>query len=94
MNAAPSGQPSDMTTLLCEILKRQCAPEVELDTFEGDPLEFRYFMSSFEEVVENKVTDPKGRLTRLIQYKGEAKDLIKPCIQQPQIVVIIMQSSY
>ena len=37
-----------------------------------------------EEMVESKVVDPRGRLTRLINYtKGEAKELVKHCIQQP-----------
>ena len=35
-------------------------------------------MSMFSESVEKKIEDPKGRLTRLIQYtRGESKDLIK-----------------
>ena len=41
-------------------------------------------MALFREVVENKIDDSRGRLTRLIKYtKGEAHDLIKNCIQQP-----------
>ena len=42
-----------------------------------------YFMEIFKEIVEKRI-DPRGRLTRLIKYtNGEAKDLIKHCIQQP-----------
>ena len=41
-------------------------------------------MEVFKELVEKRIKDPKGRLTRLINYTtGEAKDLIKHCIQQP-----------
>ena len=41
-------------------------------------------MEIFKEVVEKRREDPRGRLTRLIKYTtGEAKDLIKHCIQQP-----------
>ena len=41
-------------------------------------------MEVFKEVVEKRIEDPRGRLTRLINYTtGEAKDLIKHCIQQP-----------
>ena len=41
-------------------------------------------MSTFEEAVEKKIDDPKGRLTRLIKFvSGEPKELIKNCIQQP-----------
>ena len=40
-------------------------------------------MATFKEVVENKVEDPMGRLTRLIKFtSGEPKDLIKHCIQE------------
>ena len=41
-------------------------------------------MVIFKEVVEKRIEDTRGRLTRLIKYTtGEAKDLIKHCIQQP-----------
>ena len=40
-------------------------------------------MEIFKEVVEKRIEDPRGRLTRSIKYtNGEAKDLVKPCIQQ------------
>ena len=39
-------------------------------------------MALFCEVVETKIKDPSGRLTRHIKYKiGEANELIKQCIQ-------------
>ena len=45
-------------------------------------MDFHYFMAVFKEVVENKVTDPRGRQTRLIRFtKGEAKEIAKNCIQ-------------
>ena len=41
-------------------------------------------MTVFKEVVENKVTDPRGRLTCLITFtKVEAKKIVKNCIQLP-----------
>ena len=37
-------------------------------------------------MVEKRIEDPRGRLTRLINYKsGEANDLTKHCIQQPSV---------
>ena len=69
---------------MCKLLSQQSAPNVDIDMFDGNPLEFNYFMSLFEEMVESKVVDPRGRLKRLISYtKGEAKELVKHCIQQP-----------
>ena len=90
-NGEPSYTPSDhnsqsgeVSKMLCQLLKQQGAPEVEIDVFSGDPLEYHYFMEIFKEVVEKRIEDPRGRLTRLIKYTtGEAKDLIKHCIQQP-----------
>ena len=50
-------------------------------------MEFHYFMAVLKELVENKVTDPRGRLTRLIKStKGEAKEIAKSYIQLPSEV--------
>ena len=69
------------------MLSQQSAPNVDIDMFGGNPMEFNYFMSMFEEMVESKVIEPRGRLTRLINYtKGETTELVKRCIQQPNEV--------
>ena len=69
--------------MLCQLLQQQGAPEVDIEVFSVDLLEYHYFMEIFKEVVEKRIEDPRGRLTRLIKYTtGEAKDLIKHCIQQ------------
>ena len=40
-------------------------------------------MTLLREVVESKIENPHGRLTRLIKYTNrEAKELIKHCIEQ------------
>ncbi len=68
---------------LVKLLKLQAAPSVKIDEFDGNPLEYNYFIAAFNELVDDKVGDPKGKLTRLIQStKGEAKELIKNCIQE------------
>ena len=57
---------------------------MDIDCFDGNPLNCRCFMALFCEVVETKIEDPWGRLTRLIKYTvGEPKELIKNCIQLP-----------
>ena len=67
--------------LLIQLINRHSAPAVEIDSFRGDPLEYTYFMAAFEESVERRIDDPRGRLTRLIQYTtGQPKELIKNCI--------------
>ena len=70
-----------VASMICKLFQQQGAPEVEVDKFSGNPLEYQYFSTMFKEVVERKIKDPVGRLTRLIKFTdGEAKDLIKHCI--------------
>ena len=41
-------------------------------------------MCILKEVVKDRIKDTKGRLIKLIKYMdGEARELIKPCVQQP-----------
>ena len=66
---------------LCELFQMQSAPDINLDIFDGDPLEFNFFITSFQEVVEKKIRDSVGRLQRLINFtSGDAKELIKSCV--------------
>ena len=77
----PSAEPSN---ILCKLLKVQSAPDVDMECFDGNALEYHYFMSLFREVFESKIEDPRGRLARLIKYTvRDARDLIKYCIQLP-----------
>ena len=77
---------------LCNLVKQQSAPDIELDVFDGNPLDFHYFMTLFHEVVEQRIDDPRGRLARLLKYtSGNAKEMIKHCVQKPQLWVINMQ---
>ena len=55
---------------------------MDIETFDGNVLNYHYFVALFSEVIENKVDDPRGKLTRLINYtSGDARELIKHCIQ-------------
>ena len=66
---------------LSEIVKLQAAPEVKIDSFSGDPLEFTYFIQNFKDIIESTVDSQSGGLNRLIKYtKGEAKELIKQAL--------------
>ena len=77
----PSAEPSDM---LGKLLNVQSAPDVDMKCFDGNVLEYHYFMASFREFVESKIEDPRDTLTRLIKYTvGDARNLIKHCIQLP-----------
>ena len=74
----------NINKMICNQLLHPSAPDVEIDTFKGDPLEYHYFMSVFTESVEKKISDLHGRLLRLLKFmEEEAKGTIKHCIQQP-----------
>ena len=67
--------------MICELLRQQADSELEIDTFGGNPMDLHYVLAVFKKVVENKVTDPRGRLTCLIKFtKGETKEITKNCI--------------
>ena len=80
----PTENKRSLSSTVASLLKIQAAPDVTIDTFNGDCLEFKYFMTTFEDVIESNIDDARGRLTRLIQYtSGEAKDLAKRlCLSQ------------
>ena len=66
---------------MCKLVNQQSAPEIDIDVFGGKPLEFHYFVAVFDEPVEKKIEDPRGKLIRLIKYAtGEVKERVKNCI--------------
>ena len=70
--------------ILCKPLRLQSAPDVDIETFDGNDLSYHYFIALFREVVESKVGDPRGKLTKIIKYtSGDIRELIKHCIQFP-----------
>ena len=46
-----------ISEMMCRLLSRQSAPEIEIDVFNGNPMEFHYFVAVFKEVVEKRVDD-------------------------------------
>ena len=82
VNWSPTKNSDKVSDMLYQLLKAQSAPEVDVEAFDGNPLNFTFFMMMFKEVVETKIDDQKGRLTRLLKYTtGEARETIKHCIQ-------------
>ena len=47
----------DLSGMMCDLLYHKSAPEVEIKTFRGGPLEYHYFFAVFREVVELKNDD-------------------------------------
>ena len=54
-----AGQP-DITSIFCNLLKQQSAPDVDLGVFDANPLEYYNFMTMFHELVEKQIDDPRG----------------------------------
>ena len=76
--------PQHQENMLSKLLKQQAAPAVELEPFDGNPINYHYFITMFRQVVENTIDDGAGRLARLIKFtSGEARDMIRPCIHFP-----------
>ena len=68
----------DIKKMMCNLLLHQTAPDMEINTFKENPLEYHYFMSVFTEAAEKKFSDPPGRLVNLLKLtEGEAKETIK-----------------
>ena len=73
--------PADASTVTREdLLNYMHVPNVELDKFDGNPLEYLTFIAVFDEMVDRRVADAQVKLTRLLQYtSGSAKAAIKNC---------------
>ena len=70
-----------MGKMLLQLVKQQSAPTVDIEEFDGNPLQYSYFRSMFREVAEKKIADPQGRLTRLIKLTtGEVRELVQSFI--------------
>ena len=54
-----TGPQNNITEMLCKLVKEQSAPQLDLEQFDGNPLEYTYFMSMFSESVKKNVQDPK-----------------------------------
>ena len=73
-----------VSKMMCQLLKQQSAPDIDIDIFSGNLMDFDYFMAVFSEMVEKKVDDPRGKVTWLIKFvTGDAKEMAKNYIQLP-----------
>ena len=80
----PDKNQPDMVAMMSKLLRQQAAPDV--DIFNGDPVDYHYFIAVFDEVIEKKIDDPWGRLTRLIKYTDSQPNEMIKRIQQPAVV--------
>ena len=77
-SSAYDSENGNVGDLLCTLVREQAASQVTIENFDGNPLNFAYFLSMFTESVEKKIEDAMGRLTRLIKCAtAEAQELVK-----------------
>ena len=77
-SSAHGSENGNFADLLCTLAREQAAPQVTIEPFDGNSLNFAYFLSMFTESVEKKIEDLLGRLIRLIKCTtGEAQELVK-----------------
>ena len=68
----------NVAEMMCKLANQQSAPEIDIDVFGGNPLQFHYFMAVFDEAVEKKIEDPQGKITPQIHHcrsKGNGQKL-------------------
>ena len=72
----------ELSQMIRNLFYHQSAPNVEIETFTGNPLDYPYFMSVFKGAVEYKIDDLHRRLVRLLKYtEGEGRKTTKHWIQ-------------
>ena len=59
---------NDYNTEMIYKILQQPAPHVDTEKFDGNPINYQYFMRIFKEVVKERIEDARGRLIRLIKY--------------------------
>ena len=73
----------DRMTVSCDepnIAQLLALPKLEITKFDGDPQQYLYFMSIFEETVEKIAHTDDVKLTHLLQQTtGRAHDAVKSC---------------
>ena len=66
------------TKMICQMLQQHSGSEEKMDVFSGNPIDYKYFQTTFREVVEKTINSPVGRVTRLIKLTDDkAKDMKK-----------------
>ena len=80
----PGSAPADPIQVLShsdEILHALHLPRVEIPVFDGKTKDFQAFITIFDELIDQKITDPQVKLTRLLQYlQGPAREAVGQCV--------------
>ena len=47
-----------MVGMMSKLIRKQAAPDVDINIFSGDPADYHFVIAVFEEVVEKKIDNP------------------------------------
>lgn len=73
-------QQNKITELLVKQQKVSTLPQMDIPVFNGDPLEFGFFMKAFEHGIEDRTESNRDRLHFLQQFtRGRPKILVRSC---------------
>ena len=71
---------NQLTSLLIKQQMLNTLPKGDLTAFDGNVLQYKSFIHSFEHMIESRTDNNQDRLQFLIQYtKGQAQQLVKSC---------------
>ncbi|XP_063046862.1 uncharacterized protein LOC134440668 [Engraulis encrasicolus] len=71
---------NELTRLLMKQQLSSTLPQGNIPVFDGEVLEYKSFIHSFQNMIERKTDNNRDRLQFLIQYtKGQAQKLVKSC---------------
>ena len=71
---------NELTNILVKQQILSTLPQGSLSPFDGDILQYKSFINSFEHTIERKTEDLQDRLQFLIQYtKGQPQELVRSC---------------
>lgn len=74
----------DVRDNLAQLVQNLSLPKVDVECFDGSPLNFHHFMRNFEVNVADRLSDDSQRLNYLINLcKGSVKEAIRPCVMLP-----------
>ena len=84
---------NEMGKMLYQLVKQHSAPTVDIEEFDVNSLHYAYFRSMFQEVVEKRIADQQGRLTRLIKLTtGERHIVTEETVWETIQVVGMLQN--
>ena len=77
---------NEITSMLVEQQYFSLLPKRDIQTFDGDPLQYQTFIRSFEHNIEQKTFSARDRLYFLEQYtRGQPRELVRGCEHMPEV---------